>query len=217
MPKVAEMQWRTGWGFVPHLGIAGQPSMFPRPEDRILLEEFTGQLGQIHLGYLFRNVSGYWRFNPPAGIREGDTLPAGDPLRDGAGEDGVRIGLDTAGFGTAKMPTAPITTHPNRERFAEINFPGFLRNPSDGGDIIPPTPVWAPFLTLNPETGTLKAPDGSYWVDQTYFHGAPVAPGTSLVAEVEAPRASAQLFYQFDPLFHDNMIFSLHPRSDAAR
>ena len=38
-----------------------------------------------------------------------------------------------------------------------------------------------------------------------------------IVATVEAPRASAQLFYQFDPLFHDNMIFSYHPRSDIIR
>lgn len=217
VPKVAEMQWRTGWGFVPHLGIATQPGVFPRSRDQALLEAFTGQLGQAHLGYLYRNVSGYWRFNPPAAIRVGNTLPAGDPLRDGAGSDGVRIGLDTPGFGIARMPEGPITTHPNRAQFAEVRFPGFLRNPGAGGDIIPPTPVWAPFLTLNPETGTLQAPDGSWWVDQTYFHGMPVPPGGSIIAEIEAPRASAQLFYQFDPLFHDNMIFSLHPRSDAAR
>ncbi len=217
VPKVAEMQWRTGWGYVPHLGIAGQPGVFPRQVDRARLETFTGQLGQTYTGYLFRKVSGYWRFNPPAAIRAGATLPAGDPLRDGAGDDGVRIGLNTAGFGIAKMPDGPITTHPNRAQFAEVRFPGFLRNPGAGGDIIPPTPVWAPFLTLNPETGTLKSPDGSWWVDQTYFHGQPIQPGQSLVAEIEAPRASAQLFYQFDPLFHDNMIFSLHPRSDAAR
>ncbi|EDZ67916.1 hypothetical protein NOC27_1243 [Nitrosococcus oceani AFC27] len=37
------------------------------------------------------------------------------------------------------------------------------------------------------------------------------------MAYTEAPRASAQLFYQFDPLFHDNAIFSFHPSSDIAR
>ena len=217
VPKVAEMQWRTGWGFVPHLGIVGQPGLFPRAIDREQLTNFTGQLGAPHTGYLFRNVSGYWRFNPPPPIRAGATLPAGDPLRDGAGADGVRMGLDTQGYGIAKMPEGPITTHPNQAQFPEVRFPGFLRNPGSGGDIIPPTPVWAPFLALNPETGTLKAPDGSWWVDQTYLHGTPIAPGQSIVAEIEAPRAGGQLFYQFDPLFHDNMIFSLHPRSDAIR
>ncbi len=217
VPKVAEMQWRTGWGYVPHVGIAGQPGLFPRPEDQELLVPFTDQLGQTHHGYLFRNVSGYWRFNPPAGIREGDLIEAGDPLRDEDGEDGVKISFDAEAFGVAKMPEEPITTHPDQENFAELNFPGFLRNPTDKGDIIPPTPIWSPFLALNPITGDLKTPDGRWWVDDTYLHGSPVAPLSSITPIIEAPRAAAQLFYQFDPLFHDNMIFSYHPRSDIAR
>lgn len=217
VPKVAEMQWRTGWGYVPHIGIAQQSSMFPREVDQVKLSPFTDQFGETHYGYSYTSEAGYWRFNPPPPIRAGDNLPAGEPLRDADGLPGVLIGVDTEGFGVAKMPTGPITTHPNQESFPEVNFPGFLRNPSMGGDIIPPTPVWAPFLTLNPTTGTLVAPDGSWWVDATYFHGRPVAPNTSVFATVEAPRASAQLFYQFDPLFHDNMIFSYHPRSDIVR
>ena len=218
VPKVAEMQWRTGWGFVPHLGIAAQSLVFPREMDNAKVTPFTGQLGEVHVGYQFQAVSGYWRFNPPAKIREGTGIPAGDPLRDADGQDGVKIGLDTEAFGIAKMPVAEITTHPNGEDFPKLQFPGFLRNPlATGGDIIPPTPAWAPFLVLNPVTGTLKAPDGSWWVDQTYFHGRPVLPSQSIVANVEAPRASGQLFYQFDPLFHDNTVFSLHPRADAVR
>ena len=217
VPKVAEMQWRTGWGFVPHMSIAAQAGVFPREVDREQVTWFTDQLGGKHWGYVFQEVSGYWRFNPPAPIREGEGLPAGDPLRDSDGQDGVLIGLDTEGFGAAKMPEGSITTHPNQQNFAELEFPGFLRNPSNGGDIIPPTPKWSPFLVLNPETGTLKSPDGRWWVDQTYFHGRPVYPGESIEASVEAPRASAQLFYQFDPLFHDNTVFSLHSRSDAVR
>ena len=110
-----------------------------------------------------------------------------------------------------------IITHPDQEKFASLKFPGFLRNPGIGGDIIPPTPIWSPFLVLHPGTGTLKTPEGSWWVDQTYYHGRPVKPGESITAEVEAPRASAQLFYKFDPLFHDNSVFSLHPRSDIVR
>ena len=218
VPKVAEMQWRTGWGYVPHEGILQQEGLFPRPEDQETIVAFTDQFGEQKWGYVFENTSGYWRFNPPDAIREGDRVEAGDPLRELDGEDGVVLGLDTEGFGVAKMPEAPITTHPDQENFAELTFPGFLRNPNpEGGDIIPPTPVWSPFLALNPETGTLKAPDGSYWTDQTYLHGRPIQPGEAFTATIEAPRAAGQLFYQFDPLFHDNMIFSLHPRSDIVR
>ena len=217
VPKVAEMQWRTGWGYVPHLGIAQQDGLFPQEEDRLHLTAFTDQLGETQHGYMFQGAADYWRFNPPEPIRAGDTIPAGDPLRDVDGRDGVMIGTDTEGFGVAKMPDGVITTHPNQGKFAELKFPGFLRNPGPGGDIIPPTPIWAPFLTLNPETGTLEAPDGRYWTDYTYFHGRPIDPNGSIVALVESPRAAGQLFYQFDPLFHDNMIFSLHPRSDAVR
>lgn len=216
VPKVAEMQWRTGWGYVPHMGIRQQPGLFPRPADQERLTPFLGQLGDTFYGYVFENASDYWRFNPPAPIREGERIVAGDPLREIDGSPGVVIGTDTEGFGVAKMPEGPITTHPDQENFGELVFPGFLRNPDPaGGDIIPPTPVWAPFLTFDPRTGTLESPDGSYWVDQTYFHGRPVAAGGSIVAEIEAPRAAGQLFYQFDPLFHDNMIFSYHPRSDT--
>jgi len=216
VPKVAEMQWRTGWGFVPHMGILQQDGLFPRETDQMILTPFTDQLGDTYYGYMYTGASDYWRFNPPEPVRAGDLIEAGDPLKEMDGSDGVMIGTDTEGFGVAKMPTTPITTHPDQENFPELNFPGFLRNPSaEGGDIIPPTPAWAPFLALNPETGTLFAPDGSYWVNQTYLHGRPIMPGTSIVAIVEGPRAAAQLFYQFDPLFHDNMIFSYHPRSDT--
>ena len=214
-PKVAEMQWRTGWGYVPHVGIAVQSGVFPRNSDRLQLRPFTDQLGHTYYGYLFRNASGYFRFDPPAAIREGDNLPAGDSLRDEDGRNGVMVSFDAEAFGVAKMPEGPITGHPDQENFANLTFPGFLRNPSSGGDIIPPTPVWAPFLALHPDTGTLRTPDGGWWVDETYLHGRPVASNTAIVATVEAPRASGQLFYQFDPLFHDNMIFSYHPRSDS--
>jgi hypothetical protein len=217
VPKIAEMQWRTGWGYVPHLGIAGQPGLFPRPKDRLLIRPFLDQLNATHYGYVFRNVSGYWRFNPPAVIREGATIMAGNPLRESDGEDGVLISFDAEAFGTAKMPLTGITTHPNQDDFPRVVHPGFLKNPGSGGDIIPPTPVWVPFLSHNPETGTLWDPQGNYWVDQTFMHGRPVAASASIVANVEAPRAGAQLFYQFDPLFHDNMIFSYHPRSDTNR
>lgn len=221
--KVVEMQWRTGWGYTPHLGVTAQSWTFPREADRAGLRPFTDQFGQTHEGYLYRNVSGYFRFNPPDAIRAGagalaELIPAGQPLRDDDGQDGVKIGQDTEGYGIAKMPSEPILTHPNQARFSELNFPGFLRNPHpEGGDIIPATPIWGPFLFFHPETGALKGPDGQWWVDQTYVHGRPVSPNASIVVNIEPARSSAQLFYQFDPLFHDNMIFSYHPRSDIVR
>lgn len=221
--KVVEMQWRTGWGYTPHLGVTPQAWTFPREEDQMGLTPFLDQFGQTQMGYVFKNVTGHWRFSPPAPIREGSgalaaLLPPGEPMKETDGTEGVMMGLDTEAFGVAKMPTETITTHPNQIDFAELNFPGFLRNPNpEGGDLIPPTPVWAPFLFLNPETGTLKAPDGTWWVDQTYMHGRPVPPNESIVANIESPRSGAQLFYQFDPLFHDNMIFSYHPRADIVR
>ncbi len=54
-------------------------------------------------------------------------------------------------------------------------------------------------------------PSQGYWADLTYSHGTTVPAGGSLNATVEAPRASAQVYYQFDDLFHDNAIFSPHP------
>jgi len=69
-----------------------------------------------------------------------------------------------------------------------------------------------------PNNGTLfnYADDHSkgYSADQPYAYGRPIAPGASLNAMIEALRASAQVFYQFDDLFHDNAIFSPHPKSD---
>jgi len=37
----------------------------------------------------------------------------------------------------------------------------------------------------------------------------------STVAVMVSQRASGQVFYQFDPLFHDNAIFSPHPTSSS--
>ena len=216
VPKAAEMQWRTGWGYMPMLGVIQQHGVFTEESDIAGLTEFRDQFGFTHEGYIFANASERFRFDPPRAARRGDGLDEGVQLYDSHGT-GLLIGVDTEGFGVAQMPVTPITTHPDDQKYPVLDFPDFLENPGTGGDIIPPIAGWAPFLTLNPETGTLYDPDGIPWVDQTYFHGRPVPANGSIVASVEAPRSSGQLFYQFDPLFHDNMIFSYHPRSDAVR
>jgi len=245
VPKVAEMQWRTGWGYVPHRGVLQQSAVFPRQRDQEQLRPFTDQLGQTKQGYQFtETANGFFRFNPPPKIREGfgpgndplnpdrssSGIEAGDPLKDWDGQEGICVGQDTEGFGVAKMPNVSPKKefqHPNPQIQQNLpdKYPDFLRNceNTQGGDIIPPTPAWKPFLAIHPKTGKLENPDCNpsngmeYWVDKTYQHGRPIPANSVIEANVEAPRASAQLFYQFDPLFHDNAIFSFHPSSDIPR
>jgi len=240
-PKVAEAQWRAGWGFRPHFDVIQQADVFPRSSDQVETQTYFGGDGEQHLGYQYSAAArgGDFRFNPPPFIIGTHDEPAPFPLREADGSNGILIGQHTEGYGVAQMcpqdgpgfcqtdfgpanpngalnfpapndPTVPKT---------ELRFPPFLRNPAQGeagaGDIIPPTPAWKPFLWINPYNGSLfidpSDPSQGYWVDLTYAHGAPVYAGQSLVATVEAPRGSAQVFYQFDDLFHDNDIFSPHP------
>ncbi|MFQ5400145.1 MAG: hypothetical protein ACE5E7_11170 [Anaerolineae bacterium] len=235
-PKVAEMQWRAGWGFRPHFNVIQQPDVFPRAEDTVLLESYTDGEGNGRTGYQYSAATrqGDFRFNPPNFIiGKSMANPSSQRLQEADGSNGLVVGQLTEGYGIAKMcsnqqapmgqfcqeipaeynpygalnfpPTAPTS----------LRFPPFLRNPNpNGGDIIPPTPIWKPFLFINPNNGTLfidpNDPSQGYWTDVTYAHGAPVEAGGSLTANIEAPRAAGQVFYQFDDLFHDNDIYSPH-------
>lgn len=241
-PKVAEAQWRAGWGFRPHFDVIQQPDVFPRDTDRMGLTPFTDGDGELHFGWQYSAQArgGDFRFNPPPFIIESVEHPSPDRLRDADGQPGLVIGQLTEGYGMAKMCSAdefPIpgfcardvsAFNPSGARNIDTDgdgvndvlwFPPFLRNPNPaaGGDIIPPTPAWKPFLWINPNNGTLfldpDDPEAGFWADLTYSHGTPVPAGGSLDATVEAPRAAAQVFYQFDDLFHDNAIFSPHPKS----
>ncbi len=239
-PKVAEMQWRAGWGFRPHFNIIQQQDVFPRASDQTATTAFFGGFGQTFSGYQYSSQTrgGDFRFNPPGFIITDPGVEPPFPLREADGSDGLLIGQLTEGYGVAKMCDVAEFPMPgfcardisafnpngnlNRDTDGDgINdalwFPPFLRNPnaSEGGDIIPPTPAWKPFLWINPNNGTLfidpDDPSKGYWADLTYSHGAPIKGGESLNATVEAARGSAQVFYQFDDLFHDNAIFSPHP------
>ena len=242
-PKVAEMQYRAGWGFRPHLDVIQQPDVFPRPEDQQKLVPFFGGDGREHRGYQYSSAArgGDFRFSPPPFIIGSHDEPASFPLREADGTRGLAIGQTTEGYGIAKMcpqdapgfcssDFGPENPHgilnwpaPNDPSVpkTELRFPPFLRNPNrvEGGDIIPPTAAWKPFLWLNPNNGTLYIdpddPELGYWADLTYAHGTPVPAGGSLQATIEATRASAQVFYQFDDLFHDNAIFSPHPEETS--
>lgn len=245
IPKVAEMQWRAGWGFRPHFDILQQQNVFSRPEDRKALKPFQGGLGTTYFGYQWAKATrgGDFRFNPPRFIITDTVNPAPQPLRDADGLPGLVIGQTTEGMGTAQFcpedvpgfcsrnvaafnPTGALNWPPHPLQGVnglpnyptELRFPPFLRNPAQGnpraGDIIPPTDAWKSFWWINPNNGTLfnnaYDPSEGYWADQTYAHGTPIKPGESLNAMIESPRASGQLFYQFDDLFHDNAIFSPH-------
>jgi len=248
IPKVAESQWRAGWGFRPHFNIIQQYDVFSRPEDRLMLEPYSGGFGETFWGYQWSAEArgGDFRFNPPPFVIATAQSPASVPLRDADGLPGLVIGRTTEGTGVAQFcpgDAAPGFCSQNIAAFnpngalnwpppplqgvnglpdhpTELRFPPFLRNPAQGdaaaGDIIPPTPAWKPFLWLSPENGTLfidpDDPSQGFWSDRTYAHGAPISAGQSLDATIEAPRASGQVFYQFDDLFHDNAIFSPHPK-----
>lgn len=243
-PKVAEAQWRAGWGFRPHLDVVQQPGVFSRIADRAGLTPFQDGHGEWHFGYQFSPLArgGDFVFNPPPHIIGTAAQPAPDRLRSPDLSPGIVIGRTTEGFGVARMcdhAQHPLGSfcqndlsifHPQGLKNIDVTgngipdvlwFPPFLRNPDpQGGDIIPPTPAWEPFLFLSPDNGTLlrdpSDPSQGHWVDRTYAHGTPVPPGAGLTATIEAPRGSAQLFYQFDDLFHDNAIFSPHPTFEAS-
>jgi hypothetical protein len=239
-PKVAEMQWRAGWGFRPHYDVIQQDGVFPRSSDHMKVSPYTGGEGGVYYGYQYsaENRGGDFRFNPPNFIIGFDREnPSTFRLKDTDGQDGLLIGQFTEGYGVEQMcpddppgfcsnDIGPYNPNGNLNFDTdgdgvndELRFPPFLRNPSQGvagaGDIIPPTGAWRPFLWTNPNNGSLfldpDDPSKGHWADLTYSHGAPVLSGTILSATIELPRASGQVFYQFDDLFHDNSIFSPHP------
>ena len=214
--------------------------MFSRGSDQPKLKTYFGGDGAAHLGWQYAADvrGGDFRFNPPPFIIGSVDEPSAFRLREADSTDGLVIGRLTEGYGVAKMcshaehplggfcETDISMFNPHGAKNIDTDgdgvndvlwFPPFIRNPNPdaGGDIIPPTTAWKPFLWLNPANGTLfidpDDPGQGYWADLTYSHGTPIAPGGSLNANLESPRASAQVFYQFDDLFHDNAIFSPHP------
>ncbi|MGR3220214.1 MAG: hypothetical protein ACUZ8H_10410, partial [Candidatus Anammoxibacter sp.] len=271
VPKVAEMQWRAGWGFRPHYSIIQQEDVFPHKSDREMLKpfvapEFSEKKMSHYFGYQYseENRQGDFIFNPPLSVIQSKKNRSFDYLYEcpkrfsvkmlesitsrwrifklfrsfTSISEGLIIGQETEGFGVAKM--CDHISHTGRfcendiSRFHPLNiknvdtdldgtndklyFPTFLINPNkNGGDIIPPTAAWEPFLYLSPKNGTIYIdpddPKKGYRVDLTFAHGRPVHSMENIEVNIEMPRASGQLFYQFDDLFHDNNIFSPHPFS----
>ena len=239
-PKVAEMQWRAGWGFRPHFDVIQQQDVFSRPEDQTGLSSYFDGAGNAHTGYQYSAAArqGDFRFNPPPFVIGSTAHPSAQRLKEADGSDGLLIGQLTEGYGVAQMCSSsqfPLGQFCQQD-ISQYNpygvknvdtdndgtpdvlwFPPFLRNPNpNGGDILAPTPAWKPFLYINPNNGTLyidpNDPSKGFWSDLTYAHGRPIAGGSSFNATVESARAAGQVFYQFDDLFHDNSIFSPHPK-----
>lgn len=240
VPKVAELQWRAGWGFRPGMNVIQQQDVFPRPQDSALLQTYFDGSGIQRSGYQFSPQArqGDFRVNVPPMIIGTMMQPSAQGFKEGDGSDGLLIGQGTEGFGVARgcsLDAAPMGQfcpqdlapfNPNGAKNMDMDgdgvmdvllFPPFLRNPNpNGGDIFPPTPAWKPFLHINPNNGSLyidpNDPSKGFWADLTFAHGRPIPGGTSLTANIEAPRAAGQVFYQFDHLYHDNAIFSPHPQ-----
>ncbi|HIL34321.1 MAG TPA: hypothetical protein EYG28_02805 [Nitrospiria bacterium] len=65
-PKVAEVQWRAGWGFRPHFDVIQQQDVFPAAGDQDGLLPFIDGRGTILNGYQFSTAdTNPFVFNPP--------------------------------------------------------------------------------------------------------------------------------------------------------
>lgn len=112
-PKVAEMQWRAGWGFRPHHDVIQQPTVFSRGQDAVKIKPYKGGLGQDQFfGYQFSEDfrGGDFRFSPPPFIITDVANPAPFPLRESDGSTGLLIGQRTEGYGVANF--CPQDAHP---------------------------------------------------------------------------------------------------------
>jgi len=237
VPKEAELQWRAGWGYRPHLDVLAQADTFPRPKDQLFLKPFQDGEGALASGWQFApDLRGAdFVFDPPQDEIGTASQPSSQGLKEADGSPGLVIGTVTPGFGSAKMCTAaahPLGDfcrddlspfHPLGLRNVDVNgdgindvlwFPPHLRNPDPaGGDLILSSPEWRPFLWISPENGTLFVdpadPAQGFWADRTFAHGAPVPAGGGLVAPIEAPRNAGRTFEFRDGLYEEVGSFVL--------
>ncbi|MBC8328439.1 MAG: hypothetical protein H8E31_06790, partial [Planctomycetes bacterium] len=87
----------------------------------------------------------------------------------------------------------------------QLRFPPWLRNPDPaGGDLIPTTRAWEPFLYLNPANGTPYRdpahPEAGLWSDLSFAFGEPLAAGADARVTVIAKRALPQALWIVDDL-----------------
>ena len=84
VPKVAEMQWRTGWGFKPEFSVFPQKDLF-QPEDERSLKHYLAPVYSkdeqaVHYGYQYSegNRGGDFVFNPPDTVIQNNDNPSFD-------------------------------------------------------------------------------------------------------------------------------------------
>lgn len=231
-PKAAELQWRAGWGFRPHADVIEQFDVFPRLVDRLALQPYTDGAGRSRAGWQepAHRRGGDFVFDPPTEWIGKPGAPSALPLREANGAAGLLLGTVTPGYGTAR-----VCDHPNDppgswcsqdlaafNPYGELNFdsdgdgvddqlrfPAWLRNPDPaGGDLIPSTLAWEPFLYLNPSNGTVwldpANPDDGLWADRSYAFGEPVPAASSANLEVVAKRGLPQALWIVDGLLRSD-------------
>lgn len=215
-PKMAELQWRLGWGLRKGFGTLQQFDIFTQLQDAAGLVTFTDGHGAAAEGWQYPVVDrgGDWRVNPPA-----QWLGAGTtPLQEG-GSDGVVIGAATPGYGVARMPFSDLSAlHPNHAVNADTDndgiadallFPSWLRNTNaQQGDLIPATKLWEPFLYLNPVDGSrfqdAQNPALGLWADLSYAFGEPLPAAVNRSVHIRRPRSLGQALWHVDGLFRES-------------
>jgi len=221
-PKIHEFQWRAAFGARRGIGHVQPYDMFPRVEDLGLLEAFTDPAGAARLGWSW-----------PVDLRGGDFVVSPAPAWLGTSASysepgfasGLRIGATTPGFGFAKMPVGDLKDfHPDGFVNADTNndlildaliFPNWMRNPELlGGDLIPTSPDFEPFLWLSPENGTPWVDPGNHaagpWAARTHGFGQPVAANGAAVFSVVRPRFTGQGLWYSDGLWRDAGVGVTH-------
>jgi hypothetical protein len=221
-PKIHELQWRAAFGVRRGAGHLEPYDLFPRVEDLGLLQSFTTPAGATRSGWAW-----------PADLRGADFVvqPAAGWLGAAGGyaepgvAGGLRIGATTPGFGLAKMPAGDLKAfHPDGYVNLDTNgdlvpdalvFPAWMRNPDpQGGDLIPTSPDFEPFLWLSPENGTPwvdpQNPAAGPWAARTYAFGQPVAAGSAATVTLVRPRFTGQGLWYSDGLWRDGGVGVTH-------
>jgi hypothetical protein len=220
-PKIHELMWRASFGLRRGIGYVEPFDMFPRAEDQAGLVAFSDPAGQSRLGWTW-----------PADLRGADFVVQVPPAWLGtssslseSGLPGLRIGATTPGFGRARMPAGDLSAfHPdgmvNTDTDGDLVldsliFPDWMRNPDlAGGDLIPTTPDFEPFLWLSPENGTPWINPANHaegpWAARTYALGEPVPAASNFSFTMVRPRYTGQGLWYTDGLWRDQSITATH-------
>jgi hypothetical protein len=215
-PKMAELQWRLGWGIRRGFGTLPQFDIFTQAADLAGLTSFQDEDSVTQSGWQYpaADRGNDWRILPPNSWLGGGA----QQLQEG-GVDGVIIGDATSGFGVAKMPLTDLAAyHPQGLVNVDTDgdgvndallFPAWLQNPNAlQGDLIPATKLWEPFLYINPNDGSrfknAANPSLGLWADLSFAFGEPLVTGANRSFEIRRPRSLGQALWHVDGLFRES-------------